>query len=36
MSAYRGYFGENKYMSFLIKYGALLEKEIWEKVRNSI
>ena len=38
MSAYRRDFDETKYMSFLIKDGALLEKynEIWEKVKNSI
>ena len=38
MSAYRKGFGETKYMSFLIKDVALLEKynEIWRKVSNSI
>ena len=38
MSAYRKYFDETKYMSFLIKDDELLKKynEIWEKVKNII
>ena len=38
MSAYKRYFDETKYMSFLIKDYELFEKynEIWEKVSNSI
>ena len=38
VSAYRKYFDETKYMSFLIKDDELLEKgnEIWKKVKNSI
>ena len=37
-SAYRGDFGETKYMFFLIKNDELLENynKIWEKVENSI
>ena len=37
-SAFRGDFGETKYMFFLIKNDELLENynKIWEKVENSI
>ena len=38
MSAYKKYFDETKYMSFLIIDDELVEKynEVWEKVKNSI
>ena len=38
MSAYRRYFDETKYMTFLIKDDKLLGKysKVWDKVSNSM